>query len=229
METKQCSKCGEVKPLDYANYMRNAKNGSQRSYCNTCGNLMCQSYKARNREKISAYNKVYKAFYKEEHIEYNRQYNIENKEEIYRKRQEHIKNDPNFKMRLSIASRIKKEIKTIHDLKGQKSYIDLLGCSGEFFKYWIGYLDENGDYLWEEHGNWHLDHVKPCCSFDLTNESELAECFHWSNYQPLEKGKNFSKGGKLDLVLINTHKQKVNKFIKEYAQKYFNENDYTIL
>jgi hypothetical protein len=32
---------------------------------------------------------------------------------------------------------------------------------------------------------WHVEHVKACCAFDLTRESEVAACFHFSNLQPL--------------------------------------------
>ncbi|AGD92421.1 intron encoded hypothetical protein [Megavirus lba] len=40
---------------------------------------------------------------------------------------------------------------------------------------------------WENHGSyWHFDHVKPCASFDLSNDDEILKCYNWTNYQPLK-------------------------------------------
>ncbi len=43
---------------------------------------------------------------------------------------------------------------------------------------------------WE---NIHLDHIIPCCAFDLTKESEQLKCFHYSNLQPLFAKDNYKK------------------------------------
>jgi hypothetical protein len=53
---------------------------------------------------------------------------------------------------------------------------------------------------WENHGKfgWHIDHIKPISSFDLTNENEQLECFNYKNMQPLWWNENLSKGNKLE-------------------------------
>jgi hypothetical protein len=40
---------------------------------------------------------------------------------------------------------------------------------------------------WGNHGKygWHIDHIKPCASFDLTKPEHQRECFHYTNLQPL--------------------------------------------
>jgi hypothetical protein len=43
---------------------------------------------------------------------------------------------------------------------------------------------------------WHIDHIRPCCSFDLTDPEQQKKCFHYSNLQPLWAEENWSKGGK---------------------------------
>lgn len=41
---------------------------------------------------------------------------------------------------------------------------------------------------WDNHGRiWEIDHIKGCCNFDLLNQDEQKECFHYSNLQPLFK------------------------------------------
>jgi hypothetical protein len=45
---------------------------------------------------------------------------------------------------------------------------------------------------------WHIDHRKPCASFDLTNEDEMRMCFHYTNLQPPMQKRNLSKSAKFD-------------------------------
>ena len=51
---------------------------------------------------------------------------------------------------------------------------------------------------WENHGYWHMDHIRPCNSFDFTKEEEIFMCFHYTNYQPLWAFDNISKSDKYD-------------------------------
>jgi hypothetical protein len=47
---------------------------------------------------------------------------------------------------------------------------------------------------WDNHGEWHIDHIKPCVQFDLTDPEQQKECFHYTNMQPLWAFENQSKG-----------------------------------
>lgn len=51
---------------------------------------------------------------------------------------------------------------------------------------------------WSNFGSrgWHLDHIRPCASFDLSREAELKACFHFTNYQPLWASENTRKSSK---------------------------------
>ena len=51
---------------------------------------------------------------------------------------------------------------------------------------------------WDNYGEWHIDHIIPCASFDLTKESEQKKCFHYTNLQPLWAKDNIHKGCKLN-------------------------------
>ena len=53
---------------------------------------------------------------------------------------------------------------------------------------------------WENHGKWHVDHIKPCCTFDFSKEEEQKKCFHYTNLQPLWAEENLVKAGKVELT-----------------------------
>ena len=51
---------------------------------------------------------------------------------------------------------------------------------------------------WYNYGSaWHVDHVKPCVSFDLTDREQQLACFHYTNLQPLWDVINVEKGESL--------------------------------
>lgn len=50
---------------------------------------------------------------------------------------------------------------------------------------------------WSNYGEWHIDHIRPCASFDLTDPEQQKACFHYMNLQPLWARENQSKGGRV--------------------------------
>ena len=57
---------------------------------------------------------------------------------------------------------------------------------------------------WKNHGKdgWHIDHIRPCASFDLSKLEEQKKCFHYNNLQPLWSVDNIKKGAKLNYELF---------------------------
>ena len=51
---------------------------------------------------------------------------------------------------------------------------------------------------WENQGKWHIDHRRPCASFNLNNEEERHMCFHFTNLQPLWGPENGRKSDTYD-------------------------------
>jgi hypothetical protein len=49
---------------------------------------------------------------------------------------------------------------------------------------------------WDNHGEWHLDHVRPIASFDLADPEQVRACAHYTNLQPLWAFDNLSKGAR---------------------------------
>ncbi|WP_313250779.1 hypothetical protein [Stenotrophomonas sp.] len=48
----------------------------------------------------------------------------------------------------------------------------------------------------ENYGRWHVDHIRPCASFDQTDPEEFAACWALSNLQPLWAADNVRKGSR---------------------------------
>lgn len=51
---------------------------------------------------------------------------------------------------------------------------------------------------WENRGEWHVDHIRPLASFDLTDPEQLRTASHYTNLQPLWASDNLAKGARLD-------------------------------
>lgn len=51
---------------------------------------------------------------------------------------------------------------------------------------------------WDNFGKWHIDHIKPKCSFAYSSEncSQIKSCWCISNLQPLWEKENIAKGNK---------------------------------
>lgn len=99
--------------------------------------------------------------------------------------------DPNFKLLTNSRTRINQALKA--NTKGAGTQA-LLGMEIREFKIYI-----QGQFLpgmtWENYGPvWHIDHIRPCDSFDLTDSAQQRECFNWSNCQPLLAEDNLRKG-----------------------------------
>ena len=49
---------------------------------------------------------------------------------------------------------------------------------------------------WKNYGKWHIDHIKPFASFDLTEPKQQKLVCNYKNLQPLWAKENLSKGDK---------------------------------
>lgn len=89
------------------------------------------------------------------------------------------------KIKLNLSCRIRDSIKRQKTTKGNFTR-QLVGCSVDFL---MGYLESkfSKGMSWRNWGKrgWHIDHIKPCISFDLTDPEQQMACFHYTNMQPL--------------------------------------------
>jgi hypothetical protein len=49
---------------------------------------------------------------------------------------------------------------------------------------------------WNNHGEWHIDHIRPLAKFNLACPLQLERACHFSNLQPLWAKDNIVKGMK---------------------------------
>ena len=82
--------------------------------------------------------------------------------------------------------------------KKAESSMNLLGCTAEHLKKHLE-VQFKDDMSWENYGikGWHIDHIKPCASYDLSIIEEQKECFHYTNLQPLWWFENLAKSDKI--------------------------------
>jgi hypothetical protein len=127
------------------------------------------------------------------------QYRKENRQIINEKYKlyetERKKIDPVFKLLKTLRSRIGTALVKNNNIKCETT-ISLLGCTVEQCRIHLQNKFKEG-MTWDNHGKWHIDHIIPCSSFDLSKEEQQKKCFHYSNLQPLWAYENLSKGNKI--------------------------------
>ena len=115
---------------------------------------------------------------------------IQNTMNKYEKQRRKV--DPEFKLSKTLRSRLGSAIRNQSGKKSDTTFA-LTGCTVTFLR---GYLEAKftEGMTWENHGEWHIDHMKPCSTFNLLDEEEQKVCFHYKNLQPLWTADNLVKG-----------------------------------
>lgn len=172
----------------------------------------CSRYYYANREKLLKQKRDYYKEHTEEILNINRKWKKENPEkskeskrkEYYKNKDKYakrsrdyendkLKNDPYFKFLHQLRCRIRIAIKKNYK---SGSAVKDLGCSSKEAYNYIESLFKDG-MSWDNHGEWHIDHIIPLSSFNLKNRDEFLKAVHYTNLQPLWKSENLSKGSKI--------------------------------
>ena len=129
--------------------------------------------------------------------EYRKKYNQQNRQYFNdwacKNNKERRKTDPTYVLTRRERVRVYDALKGIR--KSAKTET-LLGCSYAFFREYIETLFKDG-MGWHNMGEWHIDHIQPLSSFDLTKDEEQRIAFNYKNQQPLWAKDNLAKGAKI--------------------------------
>jgi hypothetical protein len=204
---KICNKCKVEKELTEFYKSKHGKYGVD-SECKLCRSYYKKQYCIDHKEKLIQDNRRYNLEHKKEM----RQYYVNNKEKIKQSRTEHREEIRRYQ---NNRRKVNKNYQLAHDLRvrvrharknNQKigSAVRDLGCTIEFLKQYIESKFQPG-MNWDNYGyyGWHIDHIIPLASFDLTNREQFLKACHYTNLQPLWAKDNISKGNKILNDFVN--------------------------
>lgn len=200
-----CKICNNIKLLDLFHKDRSRSNGHAK-ICKVCAINKSKQHYINNRECELAYQKQYTKDHRLQVNELSKQWARNNpdkrksttkrwrdnhKEEIHAKRQEKRKNDLTYKIKDALSTRVRLACKAQGAAKSQ-SITNLIGCTPQELKRHLESKFTDG-MNWDNHGKWHIDHIRPLSSFNLIDIEQQLLAFHWSNMQPLWAIDNFLK------------------------------------
>lgn len=130
--------------------------------------LSCtRRWRSRNQEHLKSYARTYVAKRKKESV----QFRIR------------------IRLRKRICAALNRKPKSLSAVKD-------LGCTIVELKKYLESKFKPG-MTWDNwsHKGWHIDHIIPLCSFDLTDPLQFLKAVHFSNLQPLWAHENLVKSG----------------------------------
>jgi hypothetical protein len=142
-----------------------------------------RDYERANRAAATARTARYRAKDPQRMTDYNRTYSAERRA-----------SDPAYALLVQLRNRVGSALR---QLGGEKSAatMTLVGCTVPAL---MAHIEKQflPGMTWENRSEWHIDHIRPCSSFDMLDPEQQRECFHWSNLQPLWSEDNLRKGAK---------------------------------
>jgi hypothetical protein len=207
MESKICKRCGVEKPT--SEFYKEGR-GYIRPCCKSCESERTKAYKTANLEQVRTRYREANKKRAEQKREYDKNYvqnnkeivaltqkrywsKPENRERKARLQRERAQADVHARLVMRYRCRVHHALK--HNRKSQPT-AELIGCSVAELKSHLENQFQPG-MSWDNYGDWHVDHIKPCASFDLSKPEQQQQCFHYSNLQPLWGRDNLLKSDKV--------------------------------
>ena len=235
VEMKVCKRCRMCKPVTDYHQNRASRDGLAR-LCKLCACLQVKESYKRRRDRVLAYAKRYAEDNKEKISAYRAQYEgsdmrkaarakhkaiPENAERLKKHAREYLKarytTDVQVRLRKRLRARLYSAGKALRQGGWIKPHtLTLLACCTSEFQAWMEHQFLDG-MSWQNIGEWHIDHVVPVAAFDLTDDHQLAMCFHWTNMQPLWQHDNLVKSDKVCKLITTSHLADLAQFSKAHT------------
>lgn len=173
---KQCKRCQQNKDLSEFSIKKRTADGLNQLCKSCCSEINRKWYEEHKQDRCVAI----------------KQWKIKHRDEIAARNRLRYDSDINFRLGSLLRNRLVCAIKN-HNKTG--SAVRDLGCSIEEFKIYIESKFLPG-MTWDNHGQygWHIDHIQPLASFDLSDPEQCKIACHYTNLQPLWWIDNLQKG-----------------------------------
>ncbi len=213
----KCKKCAaEVKRIYYQNNKEKVKEQQRKHYRKNVEKYTAynKKYWENNKEWLSVANKErYKEYqvsqpdmlkrvkrksymkHREARLAAQREYVSKNREMVNGRMVQWRNKNPHNRICHNLRTRLS------HIAKGRANRFNVIvGCSGRELAQHLESQFKEG-MSWDNYGRsgWHIDHIIPIASFDLTDPKQQKICFHYSNLQPLWAEDNMRKGANAEL------------------------------
>lgn len=212
---KKCRVCDELKEIIEFHKKKSSKDGV-RNECKECVKILQKKYKESPdfKEKRAEYDKQRYSEEKPKILERKKEYYQENRKHILEQKAEYRDNPENRQRNKDYIKKYKVEnrekyykyrndnphiiawrsvlhstLKRMNTPKSDKT-ITLLGYSADELREHISKQFQPG-MTWDNHGEWHIDHVHPVTKFDP--DTPVNEVCALTNLQPLWEFDNLSK------------------------------------
>ncbi len=218
-ETRTCKECADTKPIECFSF---SIKPYRYNTCKECRKvhvrLKHREYCQKRRLSDTEWHEKKKAYLRKRYAEkreemkalavknyYNNRSKVlsrrkrpEVKARIYKARNQRLNTDLGFRVSVRLRNRIRTAVVRSGSGKGASIKTEeLLGCSiNELVAQFKAQFTSGMTCEKLMAGEIHIDHIRPCASFDLTKESEQKKCFHHSNLQPLWADDNRRKNAK---------------------------------
>ena len=148
-------------------------------------NKSAKKWQDKNREKVRAYARYH--YYKTKDDPH-----VRERKKLWQRSKR--SNDMNFRIACNLRNRVRH---ALHGKAKTDATLSMLGCTIEELREHLESQFQDG-MSWDNYGcrGWHIDHIKPCASFDLILDEEQKQCFHFTNLQPLWAKDNLTKSNK---------------------------------
>lgn len=197
---KTCSKCGVPKELtDFQFRKMGRRAGCYEAACRVCVNARATSYAIKRRqenpEPSRALARKYYAANPEPQRARSKKRRLVNPEGVRRNQRDWEKRAGIKQLNQIIRKRLRQRIRNaLNGFAKIAPTMTLLGCTIEEFKNYLeSQFSQRPGMSWETKCFWHIDHIKPCVDFDLSDPEQQRKCFHYTNLQPLWAVENLQK------------------------------------